>query len=256
VFHANAIQGTARPISTFNITGGTSVVVDGALTAPTMSLRAHTLYDIDVSAFGWCTSGEGTTSLTSQAYVKSTLDDTVVQFTDQGSADAAQSITLYAGYTGSSVNTLTKLHYSELIQPSPDFETKAASILNGTAAVLNNNDGNAVTSPDVMSTVDANGNPTSNWEATDGDNNHVSWGTHDLNPANNITARNDFGSGVGSSQDTADGGGAAQLARFHWIVQGDSDAQQSDQQDDWIESSRVPHLLAFTDVPRVHWAHQ
>jgi hypothetical protein len=255
VFHANAVQGTARPISTFNITGGTSVVVDGALTAPTMSLRAHTLYDIDVSAFGWCTSGEGTTSLTSQAYVKST-DDTVVQFTDQGSADAAQSITLYAGYTGSSVNTLTKLHYSEFIQPSPDFETKAASILNGTASVLNNNDGNAVTSPDVMSTVDANGNPTSNWEATDGDNNHVSWGTHDLNPANNITARNDFGSGVGSSQDTADGGGAAQLARFHWIVQGDSDAQQSDQQDDWIESSRVPHLLAFTDVPRVHWAHQ
>jgi hypothetical protein len=241
-FHSNSVSGQANPVSTFNIgqtaESSTAVFVDGKIDTAVMTATAHARYDLNVNSFGWVTSGAGTCDLTADSTVNSG-DDVGIQFGIDADVSATQSLAMNAGFGGSSVNLLTKIHYSEAgILPSPHSDTNATTVMTGLVYIDNNDQGTAVTSPHITSQTSTDLGADLNWDFTAGNNNtHESYRSHILDSSGNqIELRNDF---ANTSALPAAAGVPAQKhidPQTGWILLGDHfDEPQAG--DHWIELS-------------------
>lgn len=241
-FHAgDSLAGHAHPVSTFAIgldasgagtQGGTAIFIEGALTAPTISMAANTVYDFSVHSFGWVTAGAGTTYLTADVTV-TTQDSTSIRFANAGSANASQHISFNSGFTGSHIDVLTALHYSEDVKPIQS-DTSATVNLNGVASIADSDNG-AVTAPSVATAADGSVARTTNWSLTVTDSNKgESWGNHGWNPDyNHISA----GSSI-PNKDTLASAATRIDPSTGWIIQGE------DEDDDWLELTGDPAEFA------------
>ena len=189
-FHAgqgDSASGTAKPMSVFNIgqnggDGATSIDINGALTAPTVTLDAHTAYDITVNSFAWVTSASLGANVQAFGTVN-TQDDVRIVFGEAGSVTATDSVSLDAGYApGSVVRVITKLHYSEDLEPVVGCKTESTTNLNGLIGIQDNDFSTGVTAPHITSSLDTNPGADVHWLFTVTDHNHdATFGTHDLN---------------------------------------------------------------------------
>ena len=204
VFHAgvdDSIVGHAHPKSTFTIgfdasgnpmPSGVSVEIVGSVVSySTLTINAHAQYDIDISSFGWVTAGAGTTYLTSESYV-TTEDFVELNFGDSGTATATGTATLHAGFDGSQVVLLTKIHYSELGVPNTS-DTNATTALAGAARLRDNNYLSGITAPSIVATVAGMPAPALGWTYTASSDNHLeTHGSHALVAGNTVATSNDW----------------------------------------------------------------
>lgn len=203
-FDAEGLTGRANPAVTFTINdpSASAIIVQGTLTAPTVSLNAQTHYDINLATLSDVTAGAGTTFMTSDVTV-TTNDSVGVSFTDTGSVVASSGATLHAGFDagngfgGSVINGLTALEYSEKDIKPEQSDTNVTITTNGVAQLQDNDNADGVTTPksNLSATVagDSAVQLVANWKFTaKGDN--ESYGTHILTKTPGIDEINDFAS--------------------------------------------------------------
>lgn len=264
-FHANAIGGTAKPSSTFylgldqngnvpsdpNAQGQVAVSIHGALTAPIISITTDSSYDIELDSFGWVTAGAFTTTLHADSTIQ-VNDESKIEFFSGGSATATNRVTLAAGVDGTATS-FNKLHYSELIPPTPEdsaSQTHSTAHLNGQAAIIKDSGSAGVSAPTITSNTYNEAAANTNWDYSDGENHHVSWGTHALDGQNNIsTSRNDIPS---KSAAAAAPLGTRIDPETGWILQGIDDEDEPDP--DWMELTVDPATLLKPDAARISLA--
>ena len=260
-FDANAIGGTSKPASFFYLgldehgtvpsspasQGAVTVHVAGALTAPEISITTDASYDIDLGSFARVTAGAFTTTLRATATIQS-QDSSVIEFAATGSATATDGVNLSAGFDGAAT-TSNKLRYSELIPPTPE-DTSSVTIsttqLDGQAAIIKDSGSAGVSAPNITSDTFNYAEDNRQWEYHNSNEDHVNWGTHDLNGANDITQRNDIPS---TSSSTLAPLGTRIDPETGWILQGFDDEDEPDP--DWLELTVDPATLLKPGAPRI-----
>lgn len=259
-FHANAIGGVAKPSSTFYLgldqngnvptdpdsQGRVTVNIGGALTAPRIAISTDASYGMELDSFGWVTAGALTTTLHADSTIQ-VNEQSTIEFTSTGSATATVAATLSAGVDGDAT-TFNKLHYSELVPPTPadSSQTHSTTHLDGQAAIIKDSGSAGVSAPSITSTTLNEAAVHTDWDYSDGNNHHVSWGTHDLDGQNNITtSRND----IPSTSATLAPLGTRIDPQTGWILHGLDDEDEPDP--DWLELTVDPALLLKPDAPKI-----